>query len=142
MRSELNVLNAELEAVMTDEQGIEDYDSVVEYDEAAVCALALLEHNIDMLKTSSSLPATEPPTAADGNRSTEPSTITTHSQREFGARIQCTTCKRRHASTMCNPKSSAYAGSRKAPNVAVHVATNSTQHRLATEVSSRRSVPG
>lgn len=86
-RSELNVLNAELEAVMTDEQVIEDNDSVMEYDEAAVCTLALLEHNTDMLKTSSSLPTTEPPTAADGNRPTEPSTITTRSQCEFGARL-------------------------------------------------------
>ncbi|KAH7984410.1 hypothetical protein HPB52_020430 [Rhipicephalus sanguineus] len=42
--SEFSVLNAELEAVMTDEQAIEDYESVMEYEEAAIMALALLEH--------------------------------------------------------------------------------------------------
>nr|XP_050045715.1 uncharacterized protein LOC126542629 [Dermacentor andersoni] len=59
----------------------------MEYEDAATSALALLEHNIDMLKVSSSPPATQPPTASFGNEASASTTNRTRSQREFGARL-------------------------------------------------------
>ncbi|XP_065291361.1 uncharacterized protein [Dermacentor albipictus] len=57
------------------------------YEDVATSALALLEHNIDMLKVSSSPPTTQPGTASDGNQASASSTDTTRSQREFGTRL-------------------------------------------------------
>nr|XP_050046563.1 uncharacterized protein LOC126543492 [Dermacentor andersoni] len=84
---ELSVLYAELETFMTDEQATADYDTVMEYEDAANSALALFKHNIDMLKVSFSPPTTQPPTASDGNQASASSKNRTRSQREFGARL-------------------------------------------------------
>ncbi|KAH7951977.1 hypothetical protein HPB52_016274 [Rhipicephalus sanguineus] len=49
VKTELGALNAELETFMTDEQVAEDYDSVVEYEDAATSCLALLKHHLDII---------------------------------------------------------------------------------------------
>ncbi|KAH7952480.1 hypothetical protein HPB52_023806 [Rhipicephalus sanguineus] len=53
VKAELAAQNAELETFMTDQQVAEDYDSVMEYDDAATNALALLEHHMGKLKVPS-----------------------------------------------------------------------------------------
>ncbi|KAH7968608.1 hypothetical protein HPB52_010089 [Rhipicephalus sanguineus] len=50
VQTELAALNAELETFLTDEQVAEDYDSVMEYEDAATSALALLERHMNRLK--------------------------------------------------------------------------------------------
>ncbi|KAH7977060.1 hypothetical protein HPB52_023373 [Rhipicephalus sanguineus] len=57
----VSALNAELETFMTDEQVIEDYNSVMEFDDAATSALALLDHHVDRLKVCSPTSMAHPP---------------------------------------------------------------------------------
>lgn len=52
LEAELSALNTGLETFMTDEQVAEDYNSVLEYEDAAIGALALLEHHMDLLNVS------------------------------------------------------------------------------------------
>ncbi|KAH7936317.1 hypothetical protein HPB52_021416 [Rhipicephalus sanguineus] len=61
VQTELAALNAELEAFLTDEQVAEDYDSVMEYEDAATSALALLEYHMNRLKVSSPASTAHPP---------------------------------------------------------------------------------
>ncbi|KAH7971997.1 hypothetical protein HPB52_004760 [Rhipicephalus sanguineus] len=61
VQTELAALNAELETFLTDEQVAEDYDSVMEYEDAATSALALLEHHMNRLKVSSPASTAHPP---------------------------------------------------------------------------------
>ncbi|XP_077560484.1 venom protease-like [Haemaphysalis longicornis] len=70
----LSALNAELEAHLTDDQAAEDYASVMEYDDAATSALALLEHHMEVLKSSSTLQTAPPLDDASGDRRAATST--------------------------------------------------------------------
>ncbi|KAH7957451.1 hypothetical protein HPB52_019088 [Rhipicephalus sanguineus] len=88
VQTELAALNAELETFLTDEQVAEDYDSVMEYEDAATSALALLEHHMNRLKVSSPASTAHPPATSTGED--PPATSErepTRPQREFGARL-------------------------------------------------------
>ncbi|KAH7944609.1 hypothetical protein HPB52_021968 [Rhipicephalus sanguineus] len=61
VQTELAAVNAELETFLTDEQVAEDYDSVMEYEDAATSALALLDHHMNRLKVSSPASTAHPP---------------------------------------------------------------------------------
>ncbi|KAH7961228.1 hypothetical protein HPB52_005970 [Rhipicephalus sanguineus] len=66
VQTELAALNAELETFLTDEQVAEDYDSVMEYEDAATSALALLEHHMNRLKVSSPASTAHTPATTTG----------------------------------------------------------------------------
>ncbi|KAH7939731.1 hypothetical protein HPB52_016736 [Rhipicephalus sanguineus] len=66
VQTELAALNAELETFLTYEQVAEDYDSVMEYEDAATSALALLEHHMNRLKVSSPASTAHPPATTTG----------------------------------------------------------------------------
>ncbi|XP_037525634.1 uncharacterized protein LOC119402557 [Rhipicephalus sanguineus] len=88
VQTELAALNAELETFLTYEQVAEDYDSVMEYEDAATSALALLEHHMNRLKVSSPASTAHPPATTTGED--PPATSErepTRPRREFGARL-------------------------------------------------------
>lgn len=68
LHSRLHAVKAELETFMTDEQVAEDYDSVLEYEDAAIGALAMLEHHIDRLNVSSPYSMTQSSAKMDGSQ--------------------------------------------------------------------------
>lgn len=84
---ELKALNNEVETLITDDLAADDYEVVMQYDDAANSTLALLEHHIEVLKTSAT-PASST-TPAMGARTCEgaPSEHERLPQREFGARL-------------------------------------------------------
>ncbi|XP_037517980.1 uncharacterized protein LOC119394747 [Rhipicephalus sanguineus] len=87
-QTELAALNAELETFLTDEQVAEDYDSVMEYEDAATSALALLEHRMNRIKVSSPSSTAHPPaTTTEEDPPATSEREPTRPQREFGARL-------------------------------------------------------
>ncbi|XP_077534519.1 uncharacterized protein LOC144146439 [Haemaphysalis longicornis] len=86
--SALSALNAELEAHLTDDQASEDYTSVMEYEDAANSALALLEHHMDVLKSSSTSQTSSSLDDASGDRiAANSGGQALPATREFGARL-------------------------------------------------------
>ncbi|KAH7986166.1 hypothetical protein HPB52_025158 [Rhipicephalus sanguineus] len=84
---ELKALNNEVESLMTDDLAADDYEVVVQYDDAANSTLALLEHRIDVLKTSATPASSSPSASGAGSHETAPSGHGRLPQREFGARL-------------------------------------------------------
>ncbi|KAH7969708.1 hypothetical protein HPB52_021590 [Rhipicephalus sanguineus] len=95
VQTELAALNAELETFLTDEQVAEDYDSVMEYEDAATSALALLERHMNRLKVSSPASTAHPP--ATTTREDPPAT----SEREPMRPQPNTACRRRTYGEQC-----------------------------------------
>lgn len=68
VKAELSAHNVGLETIMTDEHVVEDCDSILEYEDSAISALALLEHHMERLNASS------PPAVTDGDQPATPFT--------------------------------------------------------------------
>lgn len=81
VKAELSAHNVVLETIMTDEHVVEDCDSILEYEDSAISALALLEHHMERLNASS-LPA-----VTEGDQPATPYTKPLRPHRELGAQL-------------------------------------------------------
>ncbi|KAH7944178.1 hypothetical protein HPB52_016739 [Rhipicephalus sanguineus] len=87
IKAELAALNSEMKTFMTHEQVEDGYDFVIESEDAAISASALLQHHMDELKVFSPTSTMHPPATAYGDPPVTSERGATRPHREFGTRL-------------------------------------------------------